>query len=217
MMTVETSKVTTDAKERIAVPVQANGGIFYRTIKRTFDLVVAILGGVLALIPMLAVALLICIESRGPVIFKQMRMGKNGKIFVIYKFRTMRMDAPPELATREFLDSHRYITKVGAFLRRTSIDELPQLFNIIKGDMSLVGYRPVCVTETKLNSLRKDYGVFAVRPGLTGYAQVLGRDNIGYQEKAALDAEYVKNRSIMLDLWCLFKTVAVVFTGEGSK
>ena len=166
---------------------------------------------------MLIVSLLIWLESGGPVIFKQLRMGKNEKTFVIYKFRTMRMDAPPEKAAREFENADQYITKVGAFLRRTSIDELPQLLNILKGDMSIVGYRPVCVTETELNALRKQYGVFSVRPGLTGYAQVLGRDNIDYREKAALDAEYVAKRSIKLDLWCIFKTVAVVFTGEGTK
>jgi O-antigen biosynthesis protein WbqP len=216
-MTVQVPAATDDREELNVVPVQPNNCIAYRFVKRTCDLVGAILAGMLLLIPMLAVALLIRLESSGPAIFKQLRMGKNEKIFVIYKFRTMRMDAPPELATREFLNSDQYITKVGAFLRRTSMDELPQLFNILKGDMSFVGYRPVCVTETKLNALRKQYGVFSVRPGLTGYAQVLGRDNIDYQKKAALDAEYVKNRNVMLDLWCLIKTVAVVFTGEGMK
>lgn len=211
------STVKNETEETNIVPVQANNGILYRVIKRVGDYLLTVLAGTVLLIPLLIVALLIRLESEGPVIFKQLRIGKDGKPFLIYKFRTMRIDAPSEMAARDFHDADRYITKLGGWLRRTSVDELPQLLNILKGDMSLVGYRPVCVTETKLNALREQYGVFSVRPGLTGYAQVLGRDNLDYREKAALDAEYVKRRNLMLDLWCLFKTVGVVFTGEGTR
>ena len=136
---------------------------------------------------------------------------------MIYKFRTMRMDAPPELATRRFRNSDEYITKLGAFLRRTSLDELPQLWNILRGEMSFVGYRPVCLSEEDLNDLRMEYGVFQIRPGLTGYAQIQGRDDLEYRRKAVLDAEYVQRRSFKLDIWCLLKTVTVVFSGEGAK
>lgn len=198
---------------RVIVPVQANQDPFYRFVKRTFDITLALIAGAVLLIPMLIVGLLVRLETRGPAIFKQKRLGKNGKEFRIYKFRTMRTEAPSEMATREFTDAHKYITRIGGFLRRTSFDELPQLLNILKGDMSFVGYRPVCVTETNLNSLRKAYGIFAVRPGLTGYAQVQGRDNIDHWTKAELDAEYVSKRSIKLDLWCLMKTFTVIFEG----
>ena len=203
--------------EYVVQPVKPANGRFYRAIKRGFDIVMALIAGIVLLVPMLVVALLICLESPGPVIFKQARMGKDEKPFIIYKFRTMRMDAPPDMATREFLDADKHITKIGAFLRRTSIDELPQLLNILKGDMSFVGYRPVSLSEVQLNELRKQYGVFAVRPGLTGYAQICGRDNIDYREKAAMDAEYVSKRSLRMDLRCLVKTVSVVFKGEGAR
>lgn len=137
------------------------------------------------------------------------------RFFTIYKFRTMRLDAPHDLAARAFPYSDNYITSIGAFLRRTSLDELPQLWNILRGDMSFVGYRPVCLTEVDLNKLRKKSGVLAVRPGLTGYAQVQGRDNVKHRTKAELDAYYVRNMSVTMDLWCLVKTIAIVFNGEG--
>lgn len=187
----------------------------YRFLKRLFDILVSLAAGLVLLIPMVIVAILIRLDSKGPAIFRQERMGKDGKVFTIYKFRTMSMDAPHELATREFTNSEEYMTKLSRILRRSSIDELPQLYNILRGDMSIVGYRPVCLTETELNDLRMRYGVFAARPGITGLAQVSGRDNIGYEEKALLDARYVAERSIKMDLWCLIQTVKVVISGEG--
>lgn len=167
------------------------------------------------LFPLLIVGLAIRLESPGPAIFKQVRMGRGGTKFLIFKFRTMRVDAPNEVATRDLVDPENYITKIGAFLRRTSLDELPQLLNILRGEMSVVGYRPVCVTETELNELRATLGVFAIRPGLTGLAQVQGRDNITFREKARIEAEYVRHCNIRMDLWCLIKTVSVMITGEG--
>ena len=188
----------------------------YLLVKRIFDVVVAIIGLAICAIPMLIISIAIRRESPGPAIFRQKRIGKDGKIFEILKFRTMRIEAPSEKVTREFEDIDDYVTKLGSFLRRTSIDELPQLVNILKGEMSFVGYRPVCVTETELNNLRMAYGVFAVQPGLTGLAQVFGRDGLGYQKKAEIDAEYVRHRGIWLDLWCILKTFVVVFSGEGA-
>ena len=121
------------------------------------------------------------------------------------------------MATRDFVDSKSYITKFGAFIRRTSIDELPQLLNILNGSMSFVGYRPVCLTELELNRLRKELGVFSMKPGLTGLAQIRGRDNLTVQEKARIDAEYVDKCGFFFDLRCLFETVGVVLTGKGVR
>lgn len=188
----------------------------YLRIKRLIDILVSLSLILLLWFPMLVIAAVIRLDSEGPAIFSQKRLGRYGEPFTIYKFRTMRKDAPPELASCEFRDSAAYITKIGGFLRRTSIDELPQLFNILKGDMSLVGYRPVCVTETKLNEMRKQLGVFALRPGITGLAQVSGRDNIYGERKARLDAEYVSRCSLGMDLLCVLKTIKTVFTGEGA-
>ena len=187
----------------------------YLKVKRIVDIIVSFCALVILLIPILVIALLIKMESPGPAIFKQQRMGKDGKPFVMYKFRTMRMDAPHERATRDFADADKYITSIGAVLRRTSLDELPQLLNVLLGSMSLVGYRPVCLTETELNDLRMRCGVFAMKPGITGLAQVSGRDELAIEEKVLFDAKYVRECSAKLDLWCLIKTVSVVVTGKG--
>jgi O-antigen biosynthesis protein WbqP len=187
----------------------------YQAVKRCFDLVISLVALVVLALPMLVIALLIRLDSEGPVLFRQERMGKGGKIFVIYKFRTMRIDAPHDVASAEFEQAHTYITKIGGFLRRFSLDELPQFFNVLGGSMSVVGYRPVCLTETELNTRRAERGVFTVKPGITGLAQVSGRDNVSMDEKVELDARYVRQRSFKLDLWCILKTAIVVITGEG--
>lgn len=187
----------------------------YLFCKRLMDVIVSAFACVTLFFPLLIVALLVWMDTKASPIFCQQRMGKDGKAFTIFKFRTMKEEAPSDMAARDFSDSNLYITKFGAFLRRSSIDELPQLLNILLGDMSFVGYRPVCLSETELNQLRMDYGVFAVRPGITGLAQVNGRDNLEFREKAKLDAEYVAGCSMKMDLWCLFQTVKTVITGEG--
>ena len=196
-------------------PVASRPRPVYFAIKRGFDILVSLMAGGILLLPMLLIALAIKLDSPGPALFKQERMGKDGKVFKIYKFRSMRLDAPSNTATRDFSNSEEYITKFGRFIRRTSLDELPQLINILNGTMSLVGYRPVCLTEVELNELRSQRGVFAMRPGLTGLAQVRGRDNVCARDKAEIDAEYVEKCSFKMDLWCLLKTVGVVFSGEG--
>lgn len=197
-------------------PVKVGCGNGYLCVKRVADIVLSALTLLILAVPLLIIALLVRIDSKGPVLFKQERMGRFGEIFTIYKFRTMRTEAPSEMASCEFADADQYITKIGAFLRRTSIDELPQLFNILKGDMSLVGYRPVCLSERDLNELRRQYGVFALRPGITGLAQVSGRDNIRGEKKARLDAQYVSRCSAKLDIWCVLKTIKTVISGEGA-
>lgn len=188
----------------------------YLVVKRVADVLLACFGLCVLSFPLLMVCVLIKLDSPGPALFKQQRLGLGGKPFTIYKFRTMKKDAPSELATLEFKDSSDYITRIGGFLRRTSIDELPQLLNIIKGDMSFVGYRPVCLTEENLNNLRMEYGVFALRPGITGLAQVKGRDTVRSPEKALLDKQYVEECSAKLDVWCCVQTVWTVISGKGA-
>lgn len=195
--------------------VSVHAGGRYLPLKRVIDLVSAVLLGLILLIPMAFVALLIRLDSPGPAVFTQERMGKDGKQFTIYKFRTMDIRAPKNVAARELQDPHQYLTRLGSFLRKSSIDELPQIWNIIKGDMSFVGYRPVCLTETELNELRMRCGVFAVRPGITGLAQVSGRDNLSIEQKVRLDAEYVADCSLKKDIICLLMTVKTVLSGEG--
>ena len=209
----------TDCQEKNTVTVEkvqlpSKG---YLVVKRVLDVVISASMLLVLWLPMLLIALWVKLDSPGSVIFKQPRTGRNGKVFMMYKFRSMSTSAPSAMATRDFTDSDRYITKAGAILRRTSLDELPQLWNILKGEMSFVGYRPVCTTEEELNDKRQACGVFAARPGLTGLAQVCGRDDVNIDEKVALDAKYVANCRFKMDVWCLFKTVAVVITGEGNK
>lgn len=187
----------------------------YCFVKRVFDLIASLVGLIVLALPMLIIALIIRLDSPGPAFFIQDRMGQHGNVFKLYKFRTMRLDAPSDIATKELGNVDVYLTTIGRFLRKTSLDELPQLLNILVGEMSFVGYRPVCLSETELNALRKEYGVFKVKPGLTGLAQVQGRDNISFTEKAKIDAEYVRNCGIKMDLLCLIKTVRVVISGEG--
>ena len=197
------------------VPVTLGADKGYLAFKRVFDIAAALAAGAVLLLPLILVGILIRLDSPGPAIFRQERMGKDGKAFTIYKFRTMSMSAPRDMATRELEKHGQYVTKLGAFLRRSSIDELPQLWNILKGDMSIVGYRPVVLTEARLNEMRKQYGVFTTRPGITGLAQVSGRDNLSIEEKVRLDAEYVAKCSMKMDIHCILMTVKTVITGEG--
>lgn len=195
---------------------QHGSRLIYLAGKRLFDIVFALAAGAVLLLPMLAIGAAVRLDSPGPALFRQARMGKDGNIFIILKFRTMRPEAPDNVPSRELRNPDAYITRVGAFLRRTSLDELPQLWNILRGEMSFVGYRPVCLAERELNSLRRSYGVFEARPGLTGLAQVRGRDMIDYRQKAAMDAEYVRTCGFWLDLWCLVMTLPVILSGEGA-
>ena len=188
----------------------------YRFFKRSFDLLVAAIMLILLSPVMLVLAIVIKCDSKGPVIFKQKRMGKNGKSFNCYKFRTMRTDSPRDCATFLLENPEQYITRVGRTLRRWSLDELPQLWCVLVGTMSIVGYRPLVLTEVKCNDMRSALGVFVLRPGITGYAQVLGRDDVYYKNKAVLDAEYVKRASIWFDIKLLFQTVVVVLIGDGN-
>ena len=178
--------------------------------KRFFDILLSFLGIVVLIVPMLIIALVIVLDSKGPAIFSQDRFGKDGKPFKLYKFRSMKQEAPRDMATRD-IDGQEYITKVGAFLRKTSLDELPQLFCILKGDMSIIGPRPVVLTETELNDYRKETGALTVRPGLTGLAQVEARDTVkDMKKKAELDGKYAKELCFALDAKIFFQTIVKV-------
>lgn len=188
----------------------------YRFCKRMFDILVSLFGLLVASPFMLIIAIAVKLDSKGPIIFKQERMGKDGKPFHCYKFRSMKVDAPKNCATSVLGDPTQYLTRTGRVLRKLSLDELPQLFCCLIGTMSIIGPRPLVLTENNCNDMRMKLGVFAMRPGISGYAQVLGRDDVYYKNKAILDAEYVKNASLLFDLKLIFKTVQVVIKRDGN-
>lgn len=163
------------------------------------------------------IGVFIKILSPGPIIFKQKRIGKDKKEFIIYKFRTMYYDTPSEVPTNKLHESNKYITPIGFFLRKTSLDELPQLVNIAKGDMSFVGPRPALWNQYDLIREREKYGANNIKPGLTGWAQVNGRDEIPIKLKANLDGIYTCNISFILDCKCILKTILYVIKQEGIK
>ena len=187
----------------------------YRFVKRLADILISLTVLILLTIPMLIISLIIRLESHGSALFRQRRIGLDGKEFTIYKFRTMYLTAPSDTATGDLADAQSHITRVGSFLRKTSLDELPQLINIIRGDMSLIGPRPLIVSEDEIHILRRNAGVYSIRPGITGWAQVNGRDCVDSETKVALDIEYLRNFSLAMDLKIIFKTLAVVLSGDG--
>ena len=189
----------------------------YRFFKRLLDVIFAYMLLLMCYLPMILIAILIKIDDGGPVIFKQIRIGMRGKSFVCYKFRTMRTDAPPNLSTSEFTDADSYVTVVGRFLRRTSLDELPQLFNVLCGDMSLVGPRPLIPEESEMHRQRRELGVYNVRPGMTGLAQVMGRDLLDDGEKLHYDAEYASHIGFAIDVRIIFATFGRVLLAQGVR
>lgn len=188
----------------------------YNFIKRIIDIFCSLVGLILLSPVFIITAILIRIESKGDVIFKQLRVGKNGKTFYIYKFRSMKIDTPT-MATNDMKNPEMYITKVGKFIRKTSIDELPQLVNILMGDMSIVGPRPVIDKETDLINLRKQNKIDVILPGITGWAQINGRDNLGNEEKVKYDKEYLEKRSIKFDLYIMCMTVLKVLKRDDIR
>lgn len=190
--------------------------LFYRFVKRSFDIIVSFFLLVLLAPIMLVIAIAIKCDSKGPVIFKQKRMGRHGKTFNCYKFRSMKTEAPSECATSLLENPVQYQTKVGHFLRKTSLDELPQLWCVLIGKMSFIGYRPLILTEQKCNTMRERLFVFEARPGISGYSQVHGRDAVYYKNKAILDAEYAKRATVWSDLKLMFQTVGIVLRRDGN-
>ena len=187
----------------------------YPVLKRVIDIVISGLAIVVLSPVLLLIAIAIKLDSKGPVLFKQKRVGKNKSHFLIYKFRSMYVDAPSDMPTHLLKDPTAMITKVGAFLRKTSLDELPQLFNIFKGEMAIVGPRPALWNQYDLIEERDKYGANNIRPGLTGWAQINGRDELEIDEKSKLDGYYVKNMSFGLDVKCFFGTFLSVAKSEG--
>lgn len=190
--------------------------IMYRKFfKRVIDIFLSFFGIVFLSLPMLIIAIAIKCDSKGPVFFKQKRVGIHKKHFNILKFRTMRTDTPHDAPTHELNDPKRWITKVGGFLRKTSLDELPQLFNIFGGSMSVIGPRPALWNQYDLIEERDKYGANDVKPGLTGWAQINGRDELEIPLKAKLDGEYVEKMSFGFDCKCFFGTVKSVLKSDG--
>ncbi|MDO4661209.1 MAG: sugar transferase [Candidatus Saccharibacteria bacterium] len=189
--------------------------------KRIEDVSIALAALVILGLPMLLVAAAIRLTSKGPALFRQKRFGKDKQLFTVYKFRTMSTKAPKNMPTNSFTNADSYITPLGGVLRKLSIDELPQLLNVIKGEMSIVGPRPVIKTEKKLISLRQKYHANSVKPGITGWAQVNGRDDLDDQRKAEMDGEYVQQLSFLTDVKIMIKTIGAVLMmsghTEGSK
>lgn len=189
--------------------------MYQKYIKRFIDFIMAIIITVCISPVLLLISIAIKCESRGPVLFKQKRVGLHRELFEIYKFRSMRTDTPKDCATHLLQNPESYITKVGRFLRKTSLDELPQLFNIIKGDMAWVGPRPALWNQYDLIEERDKYGVNDVMPGLTGWAQINGRDELEIPVKAKLDGEYVKRQSFLFDCRCFLGTFLSVLRQDG--
>ena len=183
--------------------------------KRLIDIVLSGVG-IIVLIPFwIIIGLCIVISDPGPIFFSQRRVGKNKKLFPILKYRTMKVDTPHDVPTHLLQNPEQYITKVGAFLRKTSLDELPQIFNIFVGQMSIIGPRPALWNQTDLIEERDKYGANDIRPGLTGWAQINGRDELEIPVKAKLDGEYVQNLSFFFDCRCFLWTIFSVLMCEG--
>ncbi|MBR6400986.1 MAG: sugar transferase [Firmicutes bacterium] len=189
----------------------------YLKIKRILDVLLSVIALLLFWWVYIVIAVMIICDDRGPVIFRQRRIGKDKKEFEIYKFRTMKMDTPKDVPTHLLEDPNSHITKVGDFLRKFSLDELPQLINIIRGDMSIVGPRPALYNQYDLIAERDKYGANAVRPGLTGHAQINGRDELSVQGKAMYDGIYVQKMGFLMDLGIILKTGGIVLKRTGFK
>ena len=189
----------------------------YLFCKRAFDIVFSFLLLFFLALPMLIIGFVIALTSKGGAIFKQKRVGRGGKIFICYKFRTMYSYAPSNRPTCDFADADKYVTRVGCFLRRTSLDELPQLFNVLKGDMSLIGPRPLISEEITVHKMRMESGAYDIRPGITGLAQISGRDMLCDREKAELDARYANSISFTSDLRIFLKTLRCAASKEGIR
>ena len=194
---------------------ERNESMYQNGIKRVIDFLLSLVGLIVLSPLFVVIALIIKISSPGPVFFKQKRVGKNKTYFSILKFRTMRTDTPKDCPTHLLANPDQYITSIGKFLRKTSLDELPQIINILKGDMAIIGPRPALWNQFDLIEERDKYGANDVLPGLTGWAQINGRDELEIDVKAKLDGEYVNNISFLFDVKCFFGTISSVLKHEG--
>ena len=184
--------------------------------KRAVDILVSVTALLVLAVPMSLVAAAVCLTSPGPALYWSDRIGRRNRVFRMPKFRTMRVGTPP-LATHLLPDADAYLTALGGFLRKTSLDELPQLWSILRGDMSLVGPRPALFNQEDLIALRTECGVDALCPGLTGWAQINGRDELTIPQKVTLDCEYLRKRSALMDAQIIARTVVKAFAKEGVR
>ena len=189
--------------------------MYRRVIKRFLDIVLSLAGIIVLALPLAVIALVIRLDSPGPVFFRQKRFGIHKSFFEILKFRTMRTDTPKDMPTHMLSDPTKWITRSGAFLRKTSLDELPQLFNILMGHMSVIGPRPALWNQEDLIAERDKYGANDVMPGLTGWAQINGRDELPIDVKARLDGEHAEKISFAFDVKCFIGTITSVLRHEG--
>ncbi|TMW72242.1 sugar transferase [Alteribacter natronophilus] len=187
----------------------------YMKIKRLSDAVLSVAGLIILSPIFIGLIIAIKLESKGPALFKQKRVGIHKSYFNIYKFRTMRIDTPQDTPTHLLDNPNQYITKMGKFLRKTSLDELPQILNILTGEMSIIGPRPALWNQYDLIAERDKYGANEVPPGLTGWAQINGRDELPINVKARLDGEYVNRLGLMIDVKCFFGTLISVLKSDG--
>ena len=188
----------------------------YIFFKRVLDFLLALVGLIVLSPVFLILIVFIKLDSKGPILFKQKRVGIHKTHFEILKFRTMKIDTPKDMPTHMLANPEKYITRVGKFLRKTSLDELPQIINILKGEMSIIGPRPALWNQYDLIAERDKYGANDILPGLTGWAQVHGRDELEIEEKAKLDGYYVKHLGFKLDVQCFFLTIKSVLKSEGE-
>lgn len=189
--------------------------MYLKYFKRLLDILLSSIAVICLALPMAIIAIIIKIDSPGPVFFKQKRIGIHKKHFYILKFRTMRIDTPHDAPTHELTNPEQWITSIGKILRKTSLDELPQIFNIFVGDMSFIGPRPALWNQFDLIEERDKYGANDILPGLTGWAQINGRDELEIPVKSKLDGEYVEKVSFIFDLKCFFGTFISVLKSEG--
>ena len=186
----------------------------YHTVKRILDIIISACALVVLIIPMLILLMCVYIDDPGKVIFAQNRVGKDGKLFKIYKIRTMRASAPGNLSAAEFRNAARFVTRMGGLLRKLSLDELPQLVNVLKGDMSIIGPRPLIAEESRIHELRMQYGVYQTRPGITGLAQINGRNNVSVSDKVRWEVKYLENYGFREDFGILFSTIPKILLGS---
>ena len=189
--------------------------MYQNCLKRLLAIALSLLGILCLGWLLVLLSIAIKLDSPGPVLFKQKRIGRSKSHFYILKFRTMRTDTPKDMPTHLLANPEQYITRVGRFLRKTSLDELPQLFNILQGDMAIIGPRPALWNQFDLIAERDKYGANDVRPGLTGWAQINGRDELPIDVKARLDGEYVQNLTFAFDVKCFLGTIKTVLSGDG--
>ena len=189
--------------------------MYKRFLKRFLDLIISLFGIILTGIPMVVIAAVIKREDPGPALFQQKRFGIHQSFFTLYKFRSMKLSTPHDVPTHQLENPEQYLLKSGAFIRKYSLDELPQLFNILRGDMSVVGPRPALWNQEDLIAEREKYGANDVKPGLTGWAQINGRDELEIPVKAKFDGEYAEKQSFLFDCRCFFGTFLKVLRHEG--